>query len=209
MRGRQVWRAAGDRQAGRPPEHGVDERRLPGMGYPKLRGRLLATLACSSVVAVAAAVAPGFSQSIGAVGSVVVRIGYRAPVSAVVPAGETTLLGLVNRAREAHHLPPLVMSKALRTVARRHSQEMALDGYLGHDSAAGQSFVARLSAAVRGWRAVGENVVLAPTVEEAHRTLMSSPGHLRNILDPVFRRVGIGIATAGAAGYMITEDFAE
>ncbi len=179
------------------------------MRYPRLNRRLLATLACSSVVALAVAVSPALSQSIGAAGSVVVRLGYRAPASVVVPTGETTLLRLVNRAREAHHLAPLVMSKALRTVARRHSQEMALDGYIGHDSAEGQSFVARLSAAVRGWHAVGENVALAPTVAQAHQTLMRSPGHLRNILDPVFRRIGIGIATAGAAGYMITEDFAE
>ncbi|HEV2282286.1 MAG TPA: hypothetical protein VGX75_07840 [bacterium] len=37
---------------------------------------------------------------------------------------------------------------------------------------------------------------------------IASRGHLENMLDPRFRSVGIGIATA-AAGLLVTEDFAE
>ncbi|HXX39461.1 MAG TPA: CAP domain-containing protein [bacterium] len=174
--------------------------------------RIVAMIAFPSLVCLALVSgdgSPASSQSLGAPGAIAIRLGYRAPASTVVPSGEMMLLGMVNQAREAHHLAPLVMNTALRKVARSHSRDMALDGYVGHDSPQGQSFLARLSAVLRGWTEVGENVTVASTVQQAHDAFMSSPSHLKNILDPMFRTIGIGIATDGDAGYMVTEDFAE
>jgi uncharacterized protein YkwD len=37
---------------------------------------------------------------------------------------------------------------------------------------------------------------------------MDSPGHRANILQPAFRRVGIGAARADGRGRMFTQDFA-
>lgn len=54
----------------------------------------------------------------------------------------------------------------------------------------------------------GENIALAPTLETAHQSLMNSPGHRRNILDPDFGRVGIGIVDGGIYGKMFTQNFA-
>jgi uncharacterized protein YkwD len=57
--------------------------------------------------------------------------------------------------------------------------------------------------------AAGENLALAPTVQIAHDGLMNSPGHRANILNPRYRRVGIGVADGGMHGKMFTQNFAD
>lgn len=86
---------------------------------------------------------------------------------------------------------------------------MALRGYVGHGSLDGRSIQDRLGWTVRPGVRMGENVAAVQTVEQGHSAFVASAGHLRNILNPAFRRVGIGVATAGDAGIRITEDFAE
>ncbi|HYM70132.1 MAG TPA: CAP domain-containing protein [bacterium] len=159
------------------------------------------------LVLVGAGARPASPQTLGTVSVVV--LGYRAPASTVVPDEEVELLAMMNEIRTARRLPPLLMSAALRTVARDHSRDMALSGYVGHDSPQGQSFLTRLSNVVLRGTVVGENVTAALTVEQAHNAFIHSPGHLKNILDPEFRSVGVGIATAGAVGFMVTEDFSQ
>lgn len=55
---------------------------------------------------------------------------------------------------------------------------------------------------------MGENIGYAPDVDTAHRGLMNSPEHKKNILDPAFHRVGIGIISTKSFGIMVTQDFA-
>ena len=57
--------------------------------------------------------------------------------------------------------------------------------------------------------AAGENLALAPTVQVAHDGLMNSPGHRANILNPRYRRVGIGVADGGMHGKMFVQNFAD
>lgn len=68
--------------------------------------------------------------------------------STFVPDAEAQLLAMLNRTREEHHLVPLVMSEPLHRVARHHSHDMALQGYVGHRSRQGESFLTRLSGMV-------------------------------------------------------------
>ncbi len=125
------------------------------------------------------------------------------------PAGELQLLDLLNKTRSQHNLPLLVMDAALRSTARTHSRDMAVQGYFGHPSLSGQSFIERVGSVVRSGTLVGENVVIAQTVVQANTAFAASPGHSKNMLEPRFHRVGIGVATAGQLGLTVTEDFAE
>ena len=84
---------------------------------------------------------------------------------------------------------------------------MALQGYVGHASMNGQRLRDRLAAFVRPGVRISENVAMVETIEQGHGAFLASPAHLRNMLDPASRRIGIGVATAGDAGIMITEDF--
>jgi uncharacterized protein YkwD len=152
---------------------------------------------------------PAGSQSPLVVGPGVIPLDYRAAQSEIDPGAEDELLALLNQVRAEYHLPPLVMDPMLRAAARAHSRDMALHGYFGHSSPWGQSFVDRLAAVVRGGTLVGENVAVAASAESAEAAFLASPGHFRNMVEPAFHRVGIGVATAGELGVMVTEDFSE
>jgi uncharacterized protein YkwD len=141
------------------------------------------------------------------VGSVVVPFGPGVEDSVFVPGAEEQLLAMVNEVREEYHLLPVLMDGGLRGVARNHSRDMAVNGYIGHGSRQGESFFTRLSGVVPRGSLVGENVTAAVSIVRVHAVLVHSQGHLKNIINPAFRRVGIGVATAG--GLLIaTEDFA-
>jgi uncharacterized protein YkwD len=140
--------------------------------------------------------------------SVMVALDERTTQSADQPDAEQQLLALLNSVRAQHRLPPLRMDRSLREVARAHSRDMATGGYVGHGSPAGMSALDRLSHVVsRGL--VGENVTFAISCGAANRALVASPGHLENILEPRFHRVGIGVFSAGQLGMAVTQDFAE
>jgi len=140
--------------------------------------------------------------------NVVVRLSTSVAHADIDAGAESELLRLMNEARAAHGLPRLYMDASLRFVARQHSTDMAVHGYVGHGSLAGRSFLDRLAPVVRSGL-VGENVTLAQTVGEAHTIFLASTGHFQNIMNAEFHRVGIGVADAGSAGLAVTEDFAE
>jgi uncharacterized protein YkwD len=136
--------------------------------------------------------------------------------SMVIPQGadmrfaagaEQALLDLQNGLRVHHRRQALLMNDRLRAVARRHSREMALGGFIGHESPSMGSLDVRLRTLVGRDALVAENVAFASTIAQAERAFEASPGHLRNMLDPRFHSVGIGIATV-PRGVLVTEDFA-
>ena len=129
--------------------------------------------------------------------------------SAFNPWAESRLLHLVNRTRSRFGLRPLVMTRALQIAAREHSQDMAIRGYVGHDTPEGITVRDRLARVIKLPLLVGENVATGQSAEQAHRALVASPAHLRNILAAKFHRVGIGIVFGEQRGLIITEDFSE
>lgn len=53
----------------------------------------------------------------------------------------------------------------------------------------------------------GENLAQNVSVERAHQALMNSSGHRRNILNPNFTHIGVGIKAKGRNGYIYVEMF--
>jgi len=151
---------------------------------------------------------PSSAQTLPNDGTVIVRTGSASTTYEFLPADETELLTLLNGVRTHYHLAALAMNLSLRQVARDHSKEMLLQGYVGHGSPSNESFLARMARVVAPGTRVGENVVAVQTTEAAHAAFMASAYHLQNMLTPTFRNVGIGIATGGGI-MMVTEDFAE
>jgi uncharacterized protein YkwD len=129
--------------------------------------------------------------------------------SAFLPFEEGRLLALTNRERAVRGLPPLSLHVSLREAARAHARDMALWGYVGHVSRYGLGVRDRLALYLRPGGRIGENLAFVQTVEQGHLAFVASWAHRQNLLNPAFRRVGIGVATAGQAGIMIAEDFAD
>ncbi len=122
-------------------------------------------------------------------------------------AAESRMLELVNAERAKVGAPALVMDAKIVTVTRAHSRDMFERRYFSHYSPEGEDAADRMQKGGVSFSVAGENLAYAPDVNTAHQGLMDSPGHKRNILDPQFRRIGIGIITTDSYGMMITQNF--
>ncbi|GEL70907.1 CAP domain-containing protein [Myxococcus virescens] len=99
----------------------------------------------------------------------------------------------INALRRAHALPELSPDAVLEQVAQDYSARMSKEGFFAHIAPDGSTLTKRLPAGARYVRA-GENLGLAPGPLAAHFGIEHSPGHRRNVLDPGFRFMGVGVA---------------
>lgn len=98
----------------------------------------------------------------------------------------------INSLRRAHRLPELSPEPVLERVAQTYSDRMSTEGFFAHVAPDGSTLTQRLPADARYVRA-GENLGLASGPLAAHFGIEHSPGHRRNLLDPAFRFVGVGV----------------
>jgi len=122
---------------------------------------------------------------------------------------ESAVLDELNLVRLEHGLKQLRINHRLTAAADHHSLDMVRHGYFGHESANGKHFAQRIKAfyrprtAHRPWT-VGENLIWQTerlTARAAVISWLASPGHRDNLLEPVFREVGISAFRAlGAPG---------
>jgi uncharacterized protein YkwD len=122
-------------------------------------------------------------------------------------AAETQLFGLINQARNEHGLPPLTVDSRLTQAARKHTSLMVQHSQLSHQFEDEPPVQIRFSNENLPSDHEGENLDLNQDIGSAHKALMESPPHRRNILDPGFNVVGIGVLHSGENIY-VTEDFA-
>lgn len=124
-------------------------------------------------------------------------------------ASEARMLELVNREREKAGVEKLVLDTTITAVARTYSRDMFERRYFSHVSPEGTDAGDRLRAGGVAFTYAGENLAYAPDVGTAHQGLMDSEGHRKNILDPDFRRIGIGVIDGGIYGKMFTQNFTD
>lgn len=121
---------------------------------------------------------------------------------------EQQMLDLINQERIVRNLKPLTIDPSLTVAARGHSQEMITLNYFSHESPITGNLEARIkNAGVKGWAIIGENLAGAQDVKVAHDALMKSEGHRKNILNPNYTHIGIGIAKGSQYGKMFTQNF--
>lgn len=136
-----------------------------------------------------------------------VELPFKVEKAKPVPALEAEMLEMVNKERAAAGLDPVEADPEMTEVARRHSADMFARGYFSHYTPERKDPFDRMRDMDVSFRAAGENLALAPTLQIAHTGLMNSPGHRANILEPRFGRLGIGIMDGGRRGLMITQNF--
>jgi uncharacterized protein YkwD len=142
------------------------------------------------------------------------------PAQLSASALRATTLCVLNQQRAAHGVRPLRRGARLVTAARRHSRAMVARRFFAHDSLSGAGFSQRI--ARTGWMRgrngwfVGENLAWGTgarsTPQATVAAWMASPAHRRNVLQPRFRVIGIGVAAGvpvpgGAVGATYTTDF--
>ncbi|MCV3271710.1 CAP domain-containing protein [Roseobacter sinensis] len=136
---------------------------------------------------------------------------------------ERQMLDLINEERTSRDLDPVELELRLNDSSEDHSQWMLEEDRFSHAGENGSSAGDRMEAAdfaFEGSWTWGENIAyqsergapgLADDVENLHDSLMNSPGHRANILNPDFEVVGLGIETGDFNGFdavMVTQNFA-
>jgi uncharacterized protein YkwD len=106
------------------------------------------------------------------------------------------MLAEVNALRRKAGASPLRLSRDLQQSAQAHAQDMLARGYFAHKSPSGTTVRERSRKAGYAWKTIAENIAEGQTsVDEVVTTWMGSPGHRKNILNPDFRDLGIGLVT--------------
>lgn len=127
---------------------------------------------------------------------------------------ESALVAEMNRVRVDRGRKPLRTVATLRHPARGQSRYLLGRGVLDHDGPDGSPFWTRLVAAgFPSGRSMGENLAMVPSCgpDAAARTVrlwLRSPGHRANLLNPAFRWVGAGAASADdCSATILTADY--
>ena len=125
---------------------------------------------------------------------------------------EAELLELVNGDRLAHNLPPVYFDSVLMPIARvRASAQVPLTALSHYDPQGRIALVGLLAEHQVSLRLAGENLARLPdsagVAARAEEALMNSPTHRRNILEPSFDRLAVGIATDGYGRIALAQIF--
>jgi uncharacterized protein YkwD len=105
------------------------------------------------------------------------------------------MLERVNTLRREAGRPPLTLEPRLTTAAQGHADDMLTRTYYSHVTPEGTPPRQRVLAAGYSGEIVAENIAAGQTsVELAVEAWMHSTDHRRNLLDPRFQEIGIGMA---------------
>jgi uncharacterized protein YkwD len=130
-----------------------------------------------------------------------------------VTAQELQILKLVNDERIRAGAQPLQFSPRLLAATRRHSVDMAMRDYLGHDGPNGDTPADRARMVGLGYQELAENLysdTVADIAELPARVVkgwLQSPAHRDNLLSQRFEASAVGIGKNSAGKFYITEDF--
>ena len=129
-----------------------------------------------------------------------------------IAAEERRMFALVNADRKKAGLAALRYDEALADVARAHSYDMQQSDFFAHESPNTGVLEDRMDRAGYLATEMRENLATAPTVAQAEKNLLKSPGHRANLLADSVSHIGIGIVRGDPAGdqrvLMITQVFA-
>ena len=134
--------------------------------------------------------------TLGSVAGTFVALG--SPAAADAGADASQFVALTNQARAAQGLAPLSSDGTLAGIAASWSSHMAGAGTISHNPS--------LASQVSGWRMIGENVGMGPSVASIQQAFLNSPAHYHNIVTAAFSRVGVAVSYSGGTIF-VTLDF--
>lgn len=119
---------------------------------------------------------------------------------------ERHMLDLMNASRTKAGLTPLAMDDVVVAAARKHSAAEATVRYVYHDGWDGTAASRDVPACGTGWYGENTGKIWNDNVDALHIEFMNEPwepiNHRTNIMDPSFRRVGVGAVQGPDALYM-------
>lgn len=115
------------------------------------------------------------------------------------------MIAVVNQERMEAGLTKLEMDTTLMKLAGEKCWDMVRFNYFGHNSKQLGTIYDQLDRVQFQYQKAAENIIGASSLTRAIQTVFSSPAHRSNILNPRFRKIGIGIIKGGAYGKIIVQ----
>lgn len=106
------------------------------------------------------------------------------------PGVEATFVAKINALRASKGLAPLAVHSELTGIGRRWAGTMAPQNRIWHNP--------DFSSWVQSdWGKLGENVGMGGDINSLFNAFVNSPSHYRNLVDPDFTHVGVGVVYGG------------
>ncbi len=116
--------------------------------------------------------------------------------------GKGAVATSINHLREGFGLSQLKRDAELDSVAQAYAERLAKENFFAHVAPDGDDLKSRLRRAGYVYRTAGENLGLASGPLAAHFSIEHSPGHRKNLLEPAYTQLGVGL-TKNAQGQTI------
>ncbi len=121
-------------------------------------------------------------------------------VRAPAPDVEAQFISRINSLRASKGLSQLKVSGELTGVARNWTERMVADGKISHNP--------NLGSQVSGnWTKLGENVGVGYDVDGLMQAFINSPAHYRNLVDPDWNNLGVGVVLTPDGRMWTTHNF--
>jgi uncharacterized protein YkwD len=120
---------------------------------------------------------------------------------AAAPSAASDIAARTNAVRAGRGVAALGREGSLDSAAAAWARELATSGVLRHSTLPQQLLG-------KPWSTLGENVGFGATSATIHDALVNSAGHLGNIVNPSFTRIGVGAATDVNGRLWVVELFA-
>ncbi|AXU65421.1 CAP domain-containing protein [Clostridioides difficile] len=123
-------------------------------------------------------------------------------------AYQKEVVDLVNVERAKAGLNPLTLDSSISNVATKKSQDMIDNNYFSHNSPTYGSPFDMLKKFGISYKTAGENIAMGQkTPKEVVNAWMNSEGHRKNIMNPNFSKIGVGVAQKSGGSIYWTQIF--
>lgn len=150
----------------------------------------------------------GLNQNVGTTRNTTPGTTTPAPTgTGTLTADASRILQLCNAERAKVGAKPLKANADLTKLATMKSQDIVQKNYFSHQSPTYGSPFDMMKTYGISYMYAGENLAINQNADAAHTAWMNSEGHRRNILNPDFTEIGIGIYAKGNGSFVYTQMF--
>ncbi|PZD93304.1 copper amine oxidase [Paenibacillus sambharensis] len=123
-------------------------------------------------------------------------------------AMERQVFDLANAERTRRGLQPFTWDEQAAASSRKHSKDMAVNGYFSHTNLQDESPFDRMSQEGISYRMAAENIAAGhANAFHVHIGWMNSQGHRTNLMNERLARLGVGIYAGGSYKLYYTQNF--
>jgi uncharacterized protein YkwD len=123
-----------------------------------------------------------------------------APAGAADSGAEAQFVARINSLRASKGVGPLTVYGELQGIARNWTDQMVANGSISHNP----NYSSQVSA---DWRKLGENVGVGSDVDVLMKAFINSPAHYKNLVDPEYNYIGVGVSYDASGRMFTTHDF--